>query len=93
MISESLDEFWPLPPPAFVFRDGQRYSTREAAKKLGVTRKHFEGASVARTASACRTAGPTPATHQGRRNRRERGLFGDDGQRGLQLLRTQCPRK
>jgi DNA-directed RNA polymerase specialized sigma24 family protein len=37
MISESLDELSPLLRTAFVLRDVQRYSTREAAKKLGVT--------------------------------------------------------
>jgi len=37
MISESLDELSPLLRTAFVLRDMGRYSTREAAKKLGVT--------------------------------------------------------
>jgi DNA-directed RNA polymerase specialized sigma24 family protein len=37
MISESLHELSPLLRTAFVLRDVQRYSTREAAKKLGIT--------------------------------------------------------
>jgi RNA polymerase sigma-70 factor, ECF subfamily len=85
MISENLDELSPLLRTVFVLRDVQGYSTGEAAKKLGVTENTLK-ASVARTAPACRTAGPAPAAHQGRRNRKRNTKPGDDGRGGLQLL-------
>jgi RNA polymerase sigma-70 factor (ECF subfamily) len=89
IISENLDELSPLLRTAFVLRDVQGYSTGEAAKN----REHFEGPSVARTASACGTAGPAPASHQGGRNRRRRTKLADDGRRGLQLLLRAIPKR